>query len=170
MFKKTKNYVILILLSLSLLACNGEVNTTNPQMSFSISESKKSGLFKEEYKCIVTPDSIVQIGEAWIENLRFNKIERFMVTKEIGSSYQLIFEIKGSKNKIEEQTIEWNETGEYAGYRIGNNFPNWGFVSIDSLSDQDSIILTVTCCGTYPKTNEGLPKPTIGTLTFVKKK
>ncbi|MGC4038628.1 MAG: hypothetical protein QM764_21880 [Chitinophagaceae bacterium] len=102
-FMKFISFVSLIF----LIACNFEVNTTDPQASISIETSKADHFFKKEYTVI--NDSGCVIHEAWIEETWKIKIENGSVVKKGLSTHQLILQVDSLPPEItyDNYVVKW---------------------------------------------------------------
>jgi len=68
MKKIKKSKVGIIIYSIAFLfACNFDVNTSDPQQSINIAQSKENRLFVSAFDLMNTDTSIFKIKEAWIE-------------------------------------------------------------------------------------------------------
>jgi hypothetical protein len=56
------------ILLVGLVSCNLDINTSDPQASTCILESKKDNLFISKYEAINVDSSIFKIKQAWAEN------------------------------------------------------------------------------------------------------
>ncbi len=147
------------------------INTTTPQISHSIHESKNNGFFIARYICIVRPDTLIKVGEAWVENTWWNTVQyKFFVKKKPIDRCNMIFEVLYcNKENLYEYTIEDIQNGQpFSTIGIGKR--RYGKFDVSNCVSQDTIRLSIRCCGDFPKQNNGLPHPEIGTMTFIKLK
>jgi hypothetical protein len=82
----------------SLMSCNSDVNTTDPQASSAIKYSKKDSFFIAEYESSEIHNQSFNISEAWVESVWFNKSADGKVTKIKSSEHQLILKTKDFLN------------------------------------------------------------------------
>lgn len=76
-------------ISLFLISCNLDVNTTDPMASKSIKDSKNNNMFIKE-AFIDTNDSYCNVDEAWIEYDWQNKLHFFKIVKKKMGGAQLV--------------------------------------------------------------------------------
>ncbi|HEY4060512.1 MAG TPA: hypothetical protein VGM30_01355 [Puia sp.] len=94
---------IILLIPLSLLlffimACNLEVNTSDPQASSDIKTSKQGGFFITDYFYSPLPTNMFNISEVWVESIWFNKIRDGKVVKEKSDGLQLNLKLNEFSN------------------------------------------------------------------------
>ncbi len=124
----------LILFSLMIFIINFyscQINTTNPQTSVSIADSKHNGLFIKQYILKNCSDKDIKVEEVWLEKLWFNKIINFNVVKAPDKAYQLCFKLRQTPNMIfriakfsdwlikYEKTEETSKSDKYVGIHTG---------------------------------------------------
>ena len=79
-------------------ACHLDINTVDPQASESIKASKDASLFIQQYVMVGGSDSVLSIGEIWVEKgWRYTIVGNKVVKKQAGGP-QLVFKRLGFKN------------------------------------------------------------------------
>jgi len=117
--------LLLPLLLTCFINCNSQVNTSDPQVSKNIIESKKSGFFVAEYGLTYTSDPNIILEQAWMEKTWFNQVHNGKV-KHVAKNYcSLYFKLKQTKglryrmDKMNDWLMEYPETGYYVGLAYG---------------------------------------------------
>lgn len=107
-----------LLLTILYVGCG--VDTTNPQASRSIEESKKNNIFVREAHADQRPDSLI-VEEAWIEKSWYNDYVGNKLIKTITNGCQLVFKIKqvaGCKFLLDNY-FHWAMLEEWSGSSVG---------------------------------------------------
>jgi hypothetical protein len=133
----------------SLLSCNLDVNTSDPQASCNIQNSKKDRFFIAGYELSEIHNQSFNISEAWVESVWFNKLTSGRVSKIKSNEYQLVLKIKDFLNpefdqdkylsKWEMQDDQGNVFGSGNGVYIlllkGNGIPDTFHISIRKIEE-----------------------------------
>jgi len=124
--KEIKNFVpyysVLFIISIaifSLTSCNLDVNTSDPQQSASISQSKKNNLFISEYELERIDNPIFKIKEAWMEKSWKWEVNYGIKERMETSRYQLNLLLDSfidSNFKNNEYGIKWEMENKLNGY------------------------------------------------------
>jgi hypothetical protein len=115
-------YSILIIISIAILpftSCNLDVNTSDPQESTSISQSKKSDLFISEYELKTIDSPIFKIKEAWMEKSWKWEVNYGIKERVETGRYQLNLLLDSfidSNFKNNEYGIKWKMENKLNGY------------------------------------------------------
>ena len=131
-------------LTLFLMSCNLEINTTDPQASSNIAESKTSGFFIAQYHPSPIPDNIFVVEQAWIETVWFNKIVSGKVVK--AKSNQIQFNLKltnfSSRDFANDKYILNWEMKDHEGHGVGTGNGVY-ILELKGQSIPDSIQLSI---------------------------
>ena len=115
-------YSILFIIPIAILvltSCNLDVNTSDPQESVSISQSKKNNLFISEYRLEAMDSSIFKIKEAWIEKTWQWSVNYGVKEKVKTGRYQLnllLDSFTNTKFKNREYGLTWKMENPLNGY------------------------------------------------------
>lgn len=89
-----KNKFIILFFILFIQGCSSQ-NTTDPQVSKNIKESKLNGFFIKQYNCLSTTDKNIIVEEAWFEYVWFYEYNSIGSFKKVKSKWcQLCFKLK----------------------------------------------------------------------------
>jgi hypothetical protein len=86
---KNPKIIVIIYSAVFLLACNFDVNTSDPQQSVNIAQSKGNNLFVSEYDLEDIDTSIFNIKEAWLEKSWRWETNFFNKKRLVTGGYQL---------------------------------------------------------------------------------
>lgn len=78
----------------SLLSCNMDVNTVDPQSSQNIRESQKNGLYIKRFYLDKTSSQTIQIDEVWAEYKWKNEASLFSKSKKKIGDFQMVMKIR----------------------------------------------------------------------------
>ena len=144
-------------------SCNCEVNTTDGQVSKSISESKKNGFFVRQYLVDKRSTYQLNVEEAWIEKTWSNEIRKGQIVKVATDQCQLCFKIKQipqlkfRTDFYSDWLMKNSKNNTYVGVGIYSGMYN---LFIDDCSSQNSISLDLFI-------RRDTLKIKVGTLVFV---
>lgn len=138
-------YSIFFLISmLFLISCNLDVDTTDPQASRNIFQSKKNKLFLSEYELDTMDNPIFRIKEAWIEKSWNWEINYGFKEKVETGGYQLNLLLDSfidSKIKNNEYVLNWRMKNEFNGYFMSTGDVYTLFIKQDIPPDTFNIII-----------------------------
>lgn len=96
---KMKNIIFLICL-VSLIGCDMETDTTNPQFSRNIDQSKKDDHFLFEVNCVNYGDSLFRFDKIWIERCWKNEVHLGKRKIKRTEGLQMVIQISKYRNSF----------------------------------------------------------------------
>ncbi|MGN6249166.1 MAG: hypothetical protein ACTHNG_12500 [Ginsengibacter sp.] len=108
---------LFLLIVLSQFSCYLDLDTTDTQVSRSISEAKKDNFFIASYRAKNLDSSIFKIRQAWVEESWQWKANLFTKQKKLAGFRQLNFIIddKGGRFKNHDYLINWSMVNKIYG-------------------------------------------------------
>ena len=102
--------LITLITMATLMGCNLEVNTVDPQASSTIEESKRDGFFLKEYKADQLRQGFFEIKEAWVEYVWKNQLVNDKIVKTKTGGLQLNLKLEMFMNnefKEKRYLLDW---------------------------------------------------------------
>jgi len=161
---KGNKYLILIFAIFLVSGCTSQVNTSDPQISRSIIDSKKNKVFLKEFALIFKTDTNIVVNEAWSEKTWFYEIHNGVKVKVQKYGCQLCFKLKQTPylkyrlDKLDKWLMEYLDKDIYVGISYG--IYNLGF---SDCNIPDSLALNLI---DVKDTNSVLKKKIVGNITF----
>ncbi|PSK90592.1 hypothetical protein [Taibaiella chishuiensis] len=163
------NRLLITILICGLQAC-GAKDTTNPQSSNSINESKKNGLLIVEYGSQARKFDSLKVGDTWLEKIWYNENDG---STTVTNDYQLCFKIKqtpGASFQLVD-VFDWrmreHTSRRGVAVKIERNFSGvvdgmYVYELTDSHYAPDSLVFDLLIMSDHKEVN-------VGNLVFVKK-
>lgn len=151
---KENKWLILIFVIFLINGCNCQVNTTDPQISENIADSKKNKVFLKEYILSSKTDTNIVVNEAWSEKTWFYEIHNGVKVKVQKYGCQLCFKLKQTPflkyrlDKLDAWRMKYLPSRKYVGiyygtYKLGFNecnIPDSLNLTLIEVKDTNSVL------------------------------
>lgn len=156
--------IAILVIMIFINGCNSQVNTTDPQISKNIQESKKNGVFLKQYFIESTTDKNIILEEAWTEKTWFYEIHNGKAIKVQKYGCRLCFNLKQTPDlkynlkNLNNWLMDCPKIDFYVGIAYGVYELSYQDCNIPDTVSLDLIEQT--------ETKTGITKTKVGTLTF----